>query len=1242
VFTSTCAPGTATSTAAALTVNQAPLTITANGVSKPYGDTYTFDTTTPSTDFSVSGTLYFSDSVSSVTLSSAGAGATATFVSPGPTYAITVSDAVGTGLSNYAINYTPGTLTITQASLTVAAHNVSKIYGDAYTFDTTSPSTDFGVAGLKNSDTVSGVMLSSAGAAATATFVAPGPTYAITVSAASGTGLGNYIISYTPATLTVTQASLAVAANNVSKTYGDAHIFDTTTPSTDFSVTGLKNSDSVDSVTLSSAGAAAAATFVAPGPTYPITVGGASGTGLGNYIIGYTPATLTITQAALAVTANNASKTYGSTHTFDTTTPSTDFSVSGLKNSDTVDSVTLSSAGAAGTATFVAPGPTYAITVGSASGTGLGNYIISYTPGTLTITQASLAVTVNDVTKTYGGTYAFDTTPPSIDFTVTGTLFNGDAVDSVTLSSDGAAATATFVAPGPTYAITVSDASGPGLGNYVINYTPGTLTITQASLAVAANNVSKTYGDAYAFDTTTPSIDFSVTGLKNSDTVGSVTLSSPGAAAAATFVAPGPTYAIIVGGASGTGLGNYIISYTPATLTITQAALTVAATNVSKTYGDAHTFDTTTPSTDFSATGLKNSDTVDSVTLSSTGATATATFVSPGPTYAITISDAAGTGLGNYIISYTPGTLTITQAPLTVHANNVSKTYGSTYTFDESTPSTDFSVMGLKNSDDVDSVELSSAGAAGTATFVAPGPTYAITVNNAIGTGLGNYIIGYTPGTLTITQASLAVTVNNATKTYGDTYSFDATPPSVDFTVTGTLFNGDGVGSVMLSSNGAAATATFVAPGPTYAITVSDAVGSGLGNYLISYTPGTLTITRAALTVTANNVSKTYGDAYIFDTTTPSTDFSVTGLKNSDTVAGVALTSTGAVATATFVAPGPTYAITVGSASGTGLGNYIISYSPATLTITQAALSVAASNVSKVYGVLYTFDTTTPSTDFSVTGLKNSDTVASVTLSSTGAAAAATFVAPGPTYAITVSGASGTGLGNYIISYTPATLTITQATLTITAMNRSKVFAATYTPDTVPPSFDLSISGLVNSDMVTNVTLTCAGYAAAALPTPLGYTITPSAAVGTGLGNYNIGYGTGTLTIGYGTCTGPNGPGGVILQPIDADGSSIFPRAGRTVPVKFTVCDVNGNPISDPNAVFAGTGGALTMLSAVRGQVPNPDESAYNDIPDVAFRYSSGIWIFNMATSNLQQNTTYTFRINLANGGSVTFVIKIK
>ena len=45
---------------------------------------------------------------------------------------------------------------------------------------------------------------------------------------------------------------------------------------------------------------------------------------------------------------------------------------------------------------------------------------------------------------------------------------------------------------------------------------------------MAASNVSKTYGNSYTFDTTTPSSDFSVTGLKNSDTVASVALSSAG------------------------------------------------------------------------------------------------------------------------------------------------------------------------------------------------------------------------------------------------------------------------------------------------------------------------------------------------------------------------------------------------------------------------------------------------------------------------------------------------------------------------------------------------------------------------------------------------------------------------------------------------------------------------------------------------------------------------------------------
>src|SRR5205823_1872776 len=143
------------------------------------------------------------------------------------------------------------------------------------------------------------------------------------------------------------------------------------------------------------------------------------------------------------------------------------------------------------------------------------------------------------------------------------------------------------------------------------------------------------------------------------------------------------------------------------------------------------------------------------------------------------------------------------------------------------------------------------------------------------------------------------------------------------------------------------------------------------------------------------------------------------------------------------------------------------------------------------------------------------------------------------------------------------------------------------------------------------------------------YTITPT--LGTlAATNYDFTpFVDGTLSITYGNCAGST-PSGVILQPINSDGSSVFPRkGGSTVPVKFTVCDAFGNPIQDKTAVFAPTGATLTMLSQVRGTINNVDESGYNDVPDVAFRFTGGQWIFNMATSNLTSGSTYTFRINL-------------
>ena len=41
--------------------------------------------------------------------------------------------------------------------------------------------------------------------------------------------------------------------------------------------------------------------------------------------------------------------------------------------------------------------------------------------------------------------------------------------------------------------------------------------------------------------------------------------------------------------------------------------------------------------------------------------------------------------------------------------------------------------------------------------------------------------------------------------------------------------------------------------------------------------------------------------------------------------------------------------------------------------------------------------------------------------------------------------------------------------------------------------------------------------------------------------------------------------------------------------------------------------------------------------PDVAFRFSTDKWIFNMATNNLTKNTTYYYRIPLADGSYIYF-----
>ncbi len=182
-------------------------------------------------------------------------------------------------------------------------------------------------------------------------------------------------------------------------------------------------------------------------------------------------------------------------------------------------------------------------------------------------------------------------------------------------------------------------------------------------------------------------------------------------------------------------------------------------------------------------------------------------------------------------------------------------------------------------------------------------------------------------------------------------------------------------------------------------------------DYTISYVPGTLTVTPAPLTITADDQTKVYGAAL------PTLTASYTGFVNGDTSASLTTQPTLATtATAASHVAGSPYAITASGAVDT---DYAISYVAGGLTVTAVPLTITADNQTKVYGAAL------PTLTASYAGFVNGDTPASLTTQPTLAttATAASHVAGSP-YAITASGRRGPRLRDQLrrrhLTVTPA------------------------------------------------------------------------------------------------------------------------------------------------------------------------------------------------------------------------------
>jgi hypothetical protein len=885
-------------------------------------------------------------------------------------YAITLGQGTLSAGPNYDLTsptttYNPANFTVAPAtSLRFVADDKSREYGLA------NPAFTWTVSGFRNGDT-SAVLSGSPVLTTTANALTGVGSHAITIAAGT-LAAANYTVNL-PAnlvngTLTITKAPLTVTAVSTSRPYGDAN------PTLTALISGYRNGQN-----LASSGVTGAPSLTtdatATSPVGPYDILATAGTlASANYSFTVFGGTLTVTKAPLTVTANNASREYGSTDTFD------GYVISGFKNGETEaglrDIGELTGEAALGTDALLTSNVAsnaYLVQVSKGTLDAL-NYdfdLSSYVNGVYDITKATLTVTASSKSREYGDPN------PALEYTLSGFKIGTET----TLGDIGAVglpvlATAVTTSTGiGAYEVTVSVAGMSSL-NYDFTGVDGTLTVTRAPLSLAVQDVSSEYGSDFGGFT------LLLSGFKNGETeAGLRTSGALSGAGVLTFTTAevkalnvaGSPYAVTVTDLGTLVADNYsfILPATAGALTITPAPLTLRARDVTRTYGTASAQSELDDSWDI--VGLRNGETRDGL-LTSGAVTGAATISSSqaldaltgAGTYtgeiAVTNGTFAVNPSGNY--SFDPAStptaadLVVDKAILTVGVDGspLSKVYGAAL------PTFSPTYAGFVNGQD-----LASSGVTGspslttTATSSSNVGSYTISVD-VTGLSAANYSFSASDGTLSVTKAPLTVSADAKTRQYG------LDNPALTATLTGFVLGQNLATSGVTGSAGLSTTATPTSPvaGSPYTITASLGTLTSSNYDFVTFNTANLTITKAPLTLAADAKSKAYGDD------NPGLTYTVTGLRQGDT-ADVILGGTPTLATTVTTLTGAgSYAgaITV-DAAGLTADNYTIGTSAATFTVLKALLAGVVDDSSRYYGY--------PNPAFTVTwtGFRNGDTAAS-------------------------------------------------------------------------------------------------------------------------------------------------------------------------------------------------------------------------------------------------------------------------
>jgi len=647
-----------------------------------------------------------------------------------------------------------------------------------------------------------------------------------------------------------------------------------------------------------------------------------------------TVSTYTLTISSLTVGTHSVTAQYAGNASYDVSTSGVLSQVVNQATSTATVTVNNSAAydgsGHAATVSVTASNTPGAVTViltgGQATQTNAGVYAVTvtYVPsdtnyttlpglsaGNFTNSLRPITITAQPNTKIYDG----NTSATNVPTLTVGTLASGEGFSSLS----EAYVTAT-VGTGKTVipSATITNAYGSTTANYVItaiNNTASVINPAQATTALLLTNsigTTNQYGQALIFsavvqtnNATAANASSNVVFSLGSTPVWTNTVTGGVAYYTNTVLTVGVTNFT----AQYAGDNNYLGSSVSVTQTVLPATPTLTLTASSITFGQTLTSSSLNGSAATNANNAANVSGsyafVDNSIKPNAGTTNVAVIFTP--------SDMANYGNVTNTVS-----VVVSQAPLGVTANNASKTYdGTGYTGGNGV-----TYSGFVNGE-------TSAVLGGTLTY---GGTSQNATNagsyTIIPSGLtsSNYDITYTNGTLTIDARGVTVTANGQTKVYG------AADPALTYSFTPALVMGDSFSGSLTR-----------VPGQnvgSYAVTQGSLNLSA--NYTLTYNGTNLVITPAALSVTANITSKTYGQTVTF----AGTEFSTSGLQFSDSVTSATLTSAGATNTAIV----GSYPIVASAASGPGLGNYNISYVNGTLAVNPASIFVGASSTKNPSG----------------------------------------------------------------------------------------------------------------------------------------------------------------------------------------------------------------------------------------------------------------------------------------------------